>query len=74
MASYEVAQLGVGWAVFRVDTAKFGHVCGPYRSKRQAMSELRALRARVLETRRETLTRGIYRTGDDDESRSRRLR
>lgn len=73
MASYEVAQLGVGWAVFRVDTAKFGHVCGPYRSKRQALSELRALRARVLETR-ETASRRIGRGTNDDESRARRLR
>jgi hypothetical protein len=46
MVLYKVAQLGLGWAVFRIDGKYLAHIDGPYRSRRHALARQRTLENR----------------------------
>lgn len=41
MASYRVAQLGMGWGVFRVDAGGLELVAGPFETRNKALNRLR---------------------------------
>ena len=46
MVVYKIAQLGTGWAVFRIQGRRFAHVEGPYPSRNQAITRQHALEQR----------------------------
>ena len=46
MVVYQVAQLGAGWAIFRIEGTRLEHVDGPYRSRRHALARKRLIQRR----------------------------
>ncbi len=46
MVVYQIAQLGTGWAIFRIEGTRLEHVDGPYRSRRHALARKRSIQRR----------------------------
>jgi hypothetical protein len=59
MVVYKVAQLGAGWAVFRIDDRTLMHVDGPYRNRHRALARKRSFEFRDTTSHRETDPAGV---------------